>query len=443
MRVIQQENVMRSVFALPLIVLAAGCAKPEASGGPVAASRDSAGVAIVEYPGTAWDQAPEWRLSAAPLTTIGGAEDDSIDLTLSYLGTMLPDGRIVIATAEPSDISLFAADGRKIRSIGRAGQGPGEYQTIANMQLLGTDSLLAYEWTRHLGLVYSTAGDFLEQEDFPASSGFPSVMRGRLDNGTYVFAIENYRDSASMTEARMFRQKMPVLTARPGDKVFDTLLTTLGTQMTPQTLTVMGRTVPTPQPVAYGPTTQIVTGGNTTYISTGEQFQVTAYDSTGAARRIIRLVNPPRAVTEADREKYKARLREVLDRQMKSLQLPPNFPRSEVDKIFEQGKRIIDSTVFAETLPAISQMMVESNGTLWVSLGATQTDVTRRWLVFSPDGQLLGKVTTPGLAMFAVQGDRVVVRQEDEETGLVRLEVWGLNRPALGEAESGSLPEGS
>jgi hypothetical protein len=253
-------------------------------------------------------------------------------------------------------------------------------------------------------------------------------MRGRLDDGTYVFALEAFADTSIRSRPHIYREEMPVLETKAGASRFDTAFTTLGTEMTPQFITVMGQTLPRAQPVAYGASTQIAPRGGTVYVSTGERFEITSYDTAGRVTRMLRVGVARRAVEESDREKYRSRLREVLDLQMKNARFPPGFPQSEIQKLRDQGMRIIDSTVFAERVAAITQLIVEPNGTLWASLGAGLADTTRQWLVFSGDGKLLGKVTTPGLALFAVLDDRIVVRQEDPETGVVRLEVWGLRR---------------
>jgi hypothetical protein len=55
-------------------------------------------------------------------------------------------------------------------------------------------------------------------------------------------------------------------------------------------------------------------------------------------------------------------------------------------------------------------------------------DSSATWAVFDAEGSLLGKVVVPAGMLYAASDDRIVIRREDDETGLVRLEVWGLQR---------------
>jgi hypothetical protein len=78
--------------------------------------------------------------------------------------------------------------------------------------------------------------------------------------------------------------------------------------------------------------------------------------------------------------------------------------------------------------PGIGQMLVDRMGRIWATPGLPQVDSAVTWGVFDSEGDLLGKVVLPGGSLFAASEDRIVVRREDDETGLIRLEVWGVQR---------------
>ncbi len=134
--------------------------------------------------------------------------------------------------------------------------------------------------------------------------------------------------------------------------------------------------------------------------------------------QIVRVALPPRAVTPADQEEYKRVFKDALER-LKSM-APPALIDAEIKKL--------DDTRFAKTLPAVAQLLVAADGTVWANVGGSPIDTTTTWGVFGTDGELKGRVTLPKGTVFAVGTDRVIVRREDPETGLIRLEVWGLTR---------------
>jgi hypothetical protein len=88
----------------------------------------------------------------------------------------------------------------------------------------------------------------------------------------------------------------------------------------------------------------------------------------------------------------------------------------------------VEETPFADNQPAIGQMLVDRLGRIWVTPNTPMVDSTATWGVFDPEGTLLGKVVVPAGTLYAASEDRVVIRREDDETGLIRLEVWGLQR---------------
>lgn len=67
-----------------------------------------------------------------------GSVDDSVD-ALTWFDELVvaPDGRIFTAHPTETHIRVHAADGRLIRTIGRKGAGPGEFENIGAIGLLG------------------------------------------------------------------------------------------------------------------------------------------------------------------------------------------------------------------------------------------------------------------------------------------------------------------
>ncbi len=386
------------------------------------ASRDSAGVAIVEYPADAIEQAAAWQLSTAPLATIGADENDStIDLSTSMLGTLLPDGGVVVVTAQPAEVIKFDATGKRVGLVGRPGSGPGEYRFVMQLLRFGSDTLFIFDAMSRKGMFFPVAGGaVLGSTDFPvpADRPFPPIIRGRLANGVYIQSGESMIPTPPAGVSGYFRLPLPMFALRPGATAYDTLFVTEGGQAHASSVTIGDSTIAISRQVTFGPMTQIAVARNGIWHSLADRFEIDRRDSTGVVRMVIRMPRPPRPVTEDAKTRFKDALRQGLE-QMKGL-MPPGLLESELKKI--------DETVFAENFAAIGQMTVDDTDALWVTSGSTVTDSVTTWAVFANDGTLQGKVVLPEGQLLGARDDRLLIRREDKATGVVRLEVWGLTR---------------
>ncbi|MGH7445961.1 MAG: hypothetical protein ACRELT_00275, partial [Longimicrobiales bacterium] len=96
---------------------------------PPATVRDSAGIAIVEnvYPDSAAVQ--WWTLEQPPRLDIGGAQAEEAYSVYQVGGALrLSDDRIVVTNGGAADVRYYSADGEHVRTSGRRGDGPGEFQ---------------------------------------------------------------------------------------------------------------------------------------------------------------------------------------------------------------------------------------------------------------------------------------------------------------------------
>ena len=407
-----------SVVALMALITACGGSAKTPS---AAANRDSAGIAISEYPADAIDKASAWKLSQAPLATIGAEDGDSaIDLSTTMLGTLLPDGRTLVVTMQPSEVLVFDPAGKKTGMIGRGGSGPGEYRFVMQLLRFGQDTVFVFDAGSRKGMTFlASGGPMLGDRAFPVPGDrpIPPLLIGRLDNGVFVHNGAPLIPTPPPGVKGYFRLPMPVLGLRPGATTYDTLFQTVAGLAHASSFEMGDSSIAIGRAVVYGPTTQVAVHGNSIWHSIADRFEVEARDTAGKVTMIIRMDLPARPVTEDAKEKFKVALRDGLNR-MKSM-IPPPILASELKKV--------DETVFAENFAGIGQMTVDATGALWVTTGSI-TDSTTTWAIFDKAGALQGAVVLPEGMLLSVQANRLVLRREDEETGVVRLEVWGLTR---------------
>src|SRR5690606_16795253 len=115
---------------LPAILLLAACGAGERAATDIAV-RDSAGIALGEDTAAVWPEGGGWHLSPEPLVEIGVLDGAPEDQLFRVVGARrLGDGRIVVANSGTHELRFYDAQGRHLRSVGREGEGPGEFRGL-------------------------------------------------------------------------------------------------------------------------------------------------------------------------------------------------------------------------------------------------------------------------------------------------------------------------
>lgn len=141
---------MRTLLAVagPVLLAVAGCADGHFASRTTFS--DSAGVRIATTDLRAAPLSPACRVDTAPRLQIG-ALDGPAEYQLGRVidATRMPDGRIVVADRSNHEIRVFDATGKFVRTMGRTGDGPGEFRDPLQVTALGGDSLLVWDMSRH------------------------------------------------------------------------------------------------------------------------------------------------------------------------------------------------------------------------------------------------------------------------------------------------------
>lgn len=109
-------------------------------------------------PGVAFSQTP-WTVDSRPvLDRTGIAEDGSLMFEHALSALRLSDGRIVVADGGAGVLRFFNATGGLTRTVGRRGQGPGEFSYIAWIGQCARDSVFAWDPVQRQMSVVSSSG---------------------------------------------------------------------------------------------------------------------------------------------------------------------------------------------------------------------------------------------------------------------------------------------
>jgi hypothetical protein len=179
---------MRRWLACALLpLLLAACGRGEATRGAATAERDSAGVRIIES-----DAPPAaWRL-AEPAELRVGVESGAAAYQLHQvrLAARLRDGGLAVVDGASREVRFFDGDGRHLRSVGRRGAGPGEFDNITAALLLPGDTLLLLDARNRRLTRVPAAGDSLREQPLPPQATGALRLVGARPDGRVVLAAE-------------------------------------------------------------------------------------------------------------------------------------------------------------------------------------------------------------------------------------------------------------
>jgi hypothetical protein len=347
-------------------------------------SRDSAGVRIVESPGTALDIPLPLVVETVPDLELGGAASDTVAQFHRISGIVgLPDGGMVVLDGGSRQLRWFDASGAHVRTVGRRGQGPGEFGNPLLIPQFRADSLLVFERTRSVFTLVAMDG-----------SGVRTLDRAQLlQVGTPLIAHGSralFRSASSPASCQDNQPCELSLLLRWTDlngSTTDTLAT--------HTRRMLRFTQSGPPVLLDGPFDQgnaVAAGPEGPVIEGDPRFELRQFDGDGQLRAIFRVDAPPRGTPQ-----------EALKR----------FARQSPNP--DELRRIYAMMGLPEVLPAFRTLRVDPLGWYWAELYPVGDDDASEWLVFDSEGRARGTVELPrGLEVHDIGEDYVLGRRIDE-----------------------------
>jgi len=385
---------------LALSPLLPGCGSVD-SAAPGVTQRDSAGIIVVENPAGMEMDAGGWGVEDRPFLSIGsleGAEDTSLhDVTGAHA---LSDGRVAILNAGSREIRIYDEAAALMRTIGRGGEGPGEFRYMSLGGVLPGDTMVVLDPAlRRMSLVHPEAGVVRSARLDPEVSDNATAW-GVFDNRTVLFGrggtsadregvyrgVETYR--VSDLEGRLAGE----LGQKPGSEANHIPMTSYST----------GEPVIITRVLYFARQGLPVASGDRFYFGSQDRFEIEAMDSQGTLLRLIRVMEDPVPLTRELWDTYvENRIRTVArdadhERRMRrsmeenSQHLPPSFP-------------------------AHGALKVDALGYLWVEEYRVPGEETHVWSVFDREGVRRARVTLPvSMQVLEIGQDYFMGLVEDE-----------------------------
>lgn len=364
-----------------LVVAACGGGESASSAAPPTVT-DSAGVRVVtnripsgglpEYADVG--PTPELELN-------GGAPGPFVDVERAIT---LSDGRIAVANRSTFEIRYYAADGRFLQATGEEGNRFGTFRDLSRLGRSAGDSVWVYDVQSERLTVLDETGTAALDASAPAHQ----FVAGRFGDNSFLlvpgwrtdFHTRNPADTVRWDPATYYRW-----TPATGDTV------PVGVFPHNEILVLEpdeadGLVVGTPP---FGRQTVRAVGPGRFYVGDQETFEIRGFDPDGTLREIIRLTGLDLTVTP-----------ELMTAARRASRAGGDEEAPWAERFWEAAPA---------TRPAYGEMLLDALGHLWVAEHVTSLTPPRNWMVFGPDGALLGLVEVPpNFRVFEIGRDYVL-----------------------------------
>lgn len=344
--------------------------------------RDSVGVRIVENPSRL--KAPiVFQLGDKPTFHFGGLQTDpadELDARNGYVRTaILSDGRILLA--DKTRLLMFDRAGKRVASMGRVGQGPGEFTQITDICIARGDTILAGQGRGKPVAIFSKDGKFVSA--IPVAEHGYTERPFCFEDGS-VFVLKQV--AGSYTEATTFEYSR----VTPGGAV---------NRLTRVDYPAFDPLINTPS--------SILASGDQLYVAMGTTFDIPTYGMDGRLRSIIRTNDPLVKITEAERAKQP----------VAAFRMGSTEAQKE-----EQRQRALQRSKTVHW-PTFATLTFDASGRMWVQdwRPGGQRDSAMLWTAFDREGRLIGKLSIQakvGATYRQVVGfgrDEVFLRTSDDD----------------------------
>ncbi len=354
--------------------------------------RDSAGVQIVEN-ATPLSELPVWTLSPEPVLDIGvldGAEE--YQLFRVSAATRLTSGDIAILNSGTSEVRIFDADGVHIRTIGREGEGPGEFRSTSALWQLesdGDEALMVWDGQLQRLSTFSLDGDLLFEMNPPTEGRFVDIL-GFMDNRDLLIRQsirwETLPQSLERTYADYFALDLEAdFRMRELKRHPDRELILLDGVLVGATFSGFPTALPVPDGYWFG---------------LGEETELQRYGPGGELSAIARWPDMDRAVTNEAVESFLA---------WSARNIPDPERRAQRERAFE-------NIPVSERFSSHRRLKATKGGSVWIeSYRKPWIDSPRRWFVMNSDGHLVAHVDFTGAVnILEVGSDHILTLERDD-----------------------------
>ncbi len=385
------------VVALPVV---AGCGGSTVGRDESVVRRDSAGVQIVENR-QPLARLPAWRVDSVPLVSAqDGAGSPGALVGISVV-RQVAGGNIVAVDTRAADLKVFDSTGRFVRTIGRRGQGPDEFQMPWTLSPFSADT----SYVLDLGLGRATllrGAEPVGTVPLPRPNrSMPSQTLGLQSRDTAIVSF--YRGSQPQQEGVAYQNPVPFVRATVAGTVIDTVAIGKGAELYTIATTEGGHSMIGGESVGMGNETKFQLAGRRLYLGDTETAEFSVVGLGTRARRIVRWRATDQPITDADK-------RDLFRFDSTNLATAAGGDLGMRAAMFASMR----SKRFAARMPFFTDLVIADDGAVWLEQYQRPWTFVRRYLVADSTGALIATVTLPPrVRPYQVTGDRIIARWRD------------------------------
>jgi len=395
------------VLAAISVVCASGCGDRPAPSPRIAI--DSAGVRIVTVDPLASDAV--CSLGDEATFYLGDSEESEEQWFSRVLGVArLSDGSVAVADDYSMQVRIFDPSGAHVRTMGREGEGPGEFKRLWLMWRLPGDTLWVGDYRPWRYHVYSSDGEWIRTVTMDPVYPNPTMAGGVLANGISI----NVRDERASRRQDFSTPDTRQVEAHGPDGKLIGILATLRGRTFGQVDDGSLNYYLSPW---YDASPSIDAEGRTIVIANGRDPEVRVLDDEMRLRLVVRWNEPRAEVTAADIRKAREAER---SRALEDGEIGP----------YEEAN-LSPKRPAADVVPAVHSVRAGVDGSVWVYRYRSNGAVAgSRQMVLAPDGRFVCHLpTTKANYTIWEAGADYVLGVHTTELGVQHVAMYDLERP--------------
>lgn len=390
--------------ALAIGMLLTACGEAPA---PSYQVRDSAGVPIAENTAPS---GPTLVLDSVPVFDIGPASGSDAEFISHVTAARLPNGQIIANGWAMKEIKLFDSAGRWLRTVGRQGGGPGEFEALGFVFSDDAGTLVTYEpfaqriqrWTDNAEITSLTL--------LTSPPGRPTAWVEGVAEGGGLVVRTSVPGAGPVTDISL-RNVVSVFLVPPDGGTWDSLFAYQGPTIIHRPGNPgwqLGPALFEPQPVIRARRSHII-------YAPGDRFEIEIRDAGGKLRRIVRRATEPRPITTAEFDRaFDARIEATSERFR--AEFAPWLRKASTGRI----------------RPPLSGAWITESGGLWATHGDPALGEPVRASVFDSTGRWLSDLTIPAdVRILQADSDGMLGTIIDDD-GFHHLRFYRIRREADG-----------